>query len=112
DIGGAGALANDFSAGDPINAQDIDLSTNDNATFRLPGYGGTIKDGTAIANYLKGRNTNSGATTVSVSFGAGASSGYTGGAACTSPNLGGLSVGDVETASASPISDEPAWEAD
>ncbi|MFL6277377.1 MAG: HYR domain-containing protein, partial [Blastocatellia bacterium] len=97
DIGGAGALANNFSTGDPFDFADINMSEIGNVTIRLPGYVGGATDTTAIENYLKGRNLNPGTTAVFISPDV---NGYTGGAACGAPNMSGLSLSPIETASA------------
>src|SRR5206468_3274213 len=68
-----------------------------NVTIRLPGYVGGAGDTTAIEAYLKARNLNAGTTAVSISPDV---NGYTGGAACGGPNMSGLSVSPIETASA------------
>jgi hypothetical protein len=84
DIGGAGALGNNFSAGDPANFSDIDLSEIGNVTVRLPGYGGGATNTAQITSYLQGRNLNPATTAVSVSPNG---NGFTGGAACTAPTF-------------------------
>jgi len=67
DVGGAGALGNDFSTGDPFNAGDVSLAVSTGATLRLPGYGGADDNDAQITSYLTGRNLNAGTTAVSLS---------------------------------------------
>lgn len=84
DIGGAGALGNDFSNGDPFNAGDIGLSETGVVTVRLPGYAGAATNTGQVGSYLTGRNLNSGSTSTNISANA---NGYTSGAACTAPSF-------------------------
>ncbi|HEX8003632.1 MAG TPA: Ig-like domain-containing protein [Mycobacteriales bacterium] len=67
DLGGAGALQNSVSNGDPSNFNDINLPLNGNTTVDLPGYAGGTTDTTAVGNYLKARNSGDGTPTVFVS---------------------------------------------
>ncbi len=67
DIGGGGALSNDFSTGDPFNGGDINLAVQSGSTFRLPSYGGANNNDGQITSYLTGRNLNPGTTAVSLS---------------------------------------------
>jgi VCBS repeat-containing protein len=82
DIGSStnAALKNDATNpdGGDIRVRNVQSGT----TFRLPGYGGTATDTTAVQNYLIARNTIADA----VAFkGASNPNGFTGGAACAGP---------------------------
>jgi VCBS repeat-containing protein len=68
DMGGASALQNSVSTGDPANFNDINLVPNGNTTVDLPGWsGGTGPDDTtSVANYLIARNSGDGAPTAFV----------------------------------------------
>lgn len=86
-LGGAGALANTFSHG-PGAPDDFRLRKRQEATVRLPGYGGgTGQDTGSLAQvvaFIQGQNTGSAGEPGSASA-SGAGGGYTGGAACPLP---------------------------
>lgn len=110
DIGGAGALGNNFANGDPGDFSDINLFEATATSVRLPGYGGGAEDMTAVQNYLDGRNLNP-ATTAPLAGTDSGSNGYVGGAACNPPTLLNAphQVEQVETSAPSaPTLAEPA----
>jgi hypothetical protein len=89
-IGGAGALANSIlgagtNGADPT-ATDFRLRQRFSTTVKLPGYGGTAGDTTAVVNFVKGNNSGNGTPTgtATVNFPAGGS-GFVGGSACPTP---------------------------
>jgi hypothetical protein len=80
-IGGVGILANTFAtagAADEIRLRQIGLGT----TFRLPAYGGSGTDDTAVKNYVLGQNTANGATGLASHDSA---TGFSGGISCPTP---------------------------
>ena len=86
-LGGAGALANTFSHGGGA-PDDFRLRKRQEATVRLPGYGGGT-DQTAgslaqVVAFIQGQNTGSAGEPGSATA-SGAGGGYTGGAPCTQP---------------------------
>ncbi|MFL6197052.1 MAG: hypothetical protein ACJ75H_22895, partial [Thermoanaerobaculia bacterium] len=80
-IGGTGALKNDLtSAGNNGNGGfEMRPRQRQSTTIRLPGYGGAFNDTAAVASFLAGQNTTSGAASISASV---ASNGFVNGAAC------------------------------
>jgi hypothetical protein len=80
-IGGAGALKNDLSTSGVVanGGFEIRPRQRQSTTIRLPGYGGAFNDTAAVATFLAGQNTTSGAGSISASV---ASNGFVNGAAC------------------------------
>ncbi|HZH90615.1 MAG TPA: Calx-beta domain-containing protein [Pyrinomonadaceae bacterium] len=86
-LGGAGALANNFNKGTEAGNEDIRVGKQStaNVTVRLPGYAGGANDTTAIANFIKANNTSSEDGVVTVTVSASGAGGFVGGAACALP---------------------------
>jgi hypothetical protein len=83
-IGGAGALKNDFdSAIGPSGGGDFRVRQRHSTTVRLPGYGGSATDTAAVVAFVNGNNTVSGSGTATVSSPPGG--GFIGGSACPQP---------------------------
>ena len=88
DLGGAGALANSVSNGDPSNFNDINLIQQFATSMILPGYGGAATDDSAVEAFEAARNNGDGTPTVFASHdtttgdGNPAGSGFLGGANC------------------------------
>lgn len=82
DIGGVGALANNFShsLGGTLAAGDIRVRQRNGGPVRLPGYGGASNDNAAVVTYLNGRNAE-----VSSSTATNDNSAFSGGGACNAP---------------------------
>jgi uncharacterized repeat protein (TIGR01451 family) len=108
DIGGAGALANNFTGSGAGGSDDFRVRQRFSTTVRLPGYAGANTDTTAVVNFIKGRNSAgaSGSATTQAPGG-----GFIGGAPCT-PGVMPTSVGPspetFSTQSAGPKEDRAA----
>ena len=89
-IGGAGALANTIDAsgadGVPATGVDVDvrLRQRQTTTIRLPGYGGTALDNSAVQGFVNANNS-LGTTTLAASNPVAGSGGFVGGAGCPTP---------------------------
>jgi hypothetical protein len=83
-IGGAGALRNDFSAGDPANANDIILGVSTGvSSIRLPGYAGTtLAD---VQTFVFNNNNFAGTVVTAYVDPPATAANFTGGAACSLP---------------------------
>jgi hypothetical protein len=83
-IGGAGALRNDFSTGDPANANDIILGVSTGASsMRLPGYGGsTLAD---VQTFVFNNNNFAGTVVTAYVDAPATAANFVGGAACPTP---------------------------
>ena len=84
-IGGAGALRNDFHAGDPANSNDIILGVSTgNSSMRLPNYAGaTLAD---VQNFVFGNNNFAGTAVAAFVDAPATPANFTGGAAaCPTP---------------------------
>jgi hypothetical protein len=89
-LGGAGALANNFNRGTEAvisGLEDIRLRKNtaSNLQVRLPGYAGGPNDAAAVAAFVASMNTSSEDGSITVAVTASAPGGYVGGAACATP---------------------------
>ena len=78
---------NDFSGGDPADANDVIVGASGSAaghTFRLPGYvGATLDD---VQNFIKGNNLNAGTTAVTAYTDPPVTqTAFVGGASCPTP---------------------------
>lgn len=85
DVGGVGAQANTINGSGANGGTDFRLRQRQSTTVRLPGYGGTAGDTTAVVTYVRNRNNNSGSTTGSAAVNTPPGGGFTGGAACAQP---------------------------
>lgn len=80
-IGGAGVLRNDVVGSSVVANGGFEMRPRQrqSTTIRLPGYGGAFNNTSAVATFLAGQNTTSGAASISASV---ASNGFVNGAAC------------------------------
>jgi hypothetical protein len=83
-IGGGGALANDFSAGDPVNANDVIIGVSTGASsVRLPGYAGSTLAN--VQSFVLGNNNVAGTVVTAYVDPPATAANFTGGAACATP---------------------------
>ncbi|MGE4070425.1 MAG: Ig-like domain-containing protein [Lysobacterales bacterium] len=83
-LGGAGALRNDFSAGDPANANDIILGVSTGgSSMRLPGYAGASL--AAVQTFVFNNNNFAGTAVTAYIDPPATAANFTGGAACPLP---------------------------
>lgn len=83
-IGGAGALSNNFSTGDPTDSNDIILGVSTGASsMRLPGYAGSTLAN--VETFVFGNNNFSGTAVVAYVDPPATAANFSGGAACPTP---------------------------
>lgn len=85
DIGGSGALTNNVVGSAGIGGFEIRVRQRNSSTVRLPGYGGSSTDVTAVINFLAGRNTVTATGNVTATVQVPPGGGFVGGAACVTP---------------------------